>query len=137
MTDREIDALLAEYVLGCHPVPCRGGQDTQEFACTCYEPPEHTNKHSNARLTGRGLNEIPYFTRDIAAAWHLVSTLTHAEPPWLFVLDVGPRAHARFRQYDPQHFAYPASPLHTAKDPSAPRAIALAALKIYESKKEE
>jgi len=71
MTDRELDALFAEKVLGCKVGPLEGWP-TRIPCCLC------SDTHPHGRLDERDMSHfpaLPLYTSDLNAAWEGLSVL--------------------------------------------------------------
>ena len=108
MTDRELDALVAENIMGWHNENYPSALPWTAPAGRCY-----------------AFTEIPHYRTDIAAAWEVVEAVYKKTGSWILVapsLD-------RYVAYEQTGCADPDFGAFCEYADSAPRAICLAALK--------
>ena len=120
MTDRELDALVAEKVMGC-----RVAWNAAPY-CDCSVDRPHDI------ATDDDTFELPFYSTDIAAAWEVVETLGYN---WSLNRDVGKCWNDYQIAGDLKYrfvLAAPGSPMEGVVADTAPRAICLAALKAME-----
>lgn len=111
---RELDALVAEKVMGWEPGP--GG-------IHLFPPKDEPNRKRFTRWNGEArVTEIPHYSTDIAAAWEVVEKLGHKFQ--MFLNTRGKWTEADFVHWPDNLKGYVAASADTA-----PLAICLAALK--------
>ena len=116
MTDRELDALIAEKVMGWRDIATDG------VSVYGHLPPG-TEPHLNVTRAGNGFYHIKRYSTSIADAWEVVERMRELS----FVLTLSWQS--RNSEWC-AHWFYPADRTHKAAfHKSAPRAICLAALK--------
>lgn len=119
MTDREIDALIAEKVMGCKPVPLIAGAGWR-CGCSDDESQEGHNDKRQERQTFLSRQTLIAYSTDIAAAWTVVEKM--AESGWeVDIAGLGKAYRVAFWNRD--------SAVGKTRSMFAAKAICLAALK--------
>ena len=78
MTNRELDALVAEKVMGCKIVKFENLYDEIEFVCGCVEDKGYVHfPHGSLGLDDEldTSRLLPKYSTDIAAAWQVVEKM--------------------------------------------------------------
>src|SRR5688572_28209170 len=73
-TDRALDRLVAEKVMGLAVVERRWGKEKQCGSLSIGEP-DYCDVHGELLLT----NELPEYSTDIGAAWEVVKSMNRSE----------------------------------------------------------
>ena len=121
LSDRELDALVAEKVMGCKPMLGAGGA-YHRCGCSDVESPEGHDavvRQGAIGIFGAAIR-LPYYSTDIAAAWLVVEKMRERGITFRCGSYVKDEC---FAEFGGQHLSAP------AKGGDFPKAICLAALK--------
>ena len=128
MSDRELDALVAEKVMGCKPRLSAGGT-YYRCGCSDEESPEGHDaiiKQGAIGIFGAPIR-LPYYSTNIAEAWNVIDKIVGGKDSVKFELERLTYGPAPGRWWV---FLYRDTMRFSGFSDDAPRAICLAALKF-------